>query len=317
MSFKAGPLGCVIQEDWTLESDENIAKASGQSPFFGANPNTASFVGRWNELKSRGVKAVFLWEGYEKIRSLVPHHQLSGTCVARGFHQATQHSLYNALSRGNVQGDRSLEIAWEPFYIGSRVYVGKSQINGEGSSGAWAGQWAAGINGVGGVCPRQHYKTIDLTISNEPWAVKNSYRGGTLPADVLAECQKHKCDVHRVRNNAEIADAIASRFGVARCWDTLFGDRDANGFSKPADTGSHCQAVIGVFLMRDGRTGFVEQQSWGPDMPRGPRTLRYSGGEVMLPIGTYAVSEDNYLRAQQSRWWEAHCLSIKAGQEFR
>ena len=99
MSFKAGPLGCVIQEDWTLESDENIAKASGQSPFFGANPNTASFVGRWNELKSRGVKAVFLWEGYEKIRSLVPHHQLSDVRCKRLPPSDTAFAIQRTITR--------------------------------------------------------------------------------------------------------------------------------------------------------------------------------------------------------------------------
>lgn len=316
MAFTIGPLGCEIREEWTLESDENIAKATGQPCFFGANPDTASYVGRWEALKSRGVKAVFLWERYEKVRPLVPHSQRSGTCVARGFHQAAQHSLYNAIVGGTTQGDRSLEIAWEPFYIGSRVYVGKNQISGEGSSGAWAGQWAAGVNGIGGICPRQHYKTIDLTQSNEPWCVQNSYRGGGLPKDILETCQQHTCTVHRVRNNAEIADSIASRIGVARCWDTLFGNRDKNGFSHPESRGAHCQAIIGVFVMTNGKTGFVELQSWN-DLPHGPRTLRYAGGTIELPVGCYAVSEDDYLRAQQSAWWESHAISVRPGQEFR
>lgn len=311
-----GPLGCVINEDWTLESDEKIAQSTGQSPFFSDNPETAPMNGRWNFLRSRGVKAVFLWERYEKVRPLVPHNQRSGTCVSRGFHMAAQHSYYNALTGGTAQGDGRIEIAYEPIYIGSRVYVGKSQINGEGSSGAWAGQWCAGVNGVGGLCLRQPYKTVDLTLSDEPWCVKNSNRGGGLPADILAECQKHTCSVKRVRNNTEIADAIASRFGVARCWDTLFGDRDNNGFSHPSSTGAHCQAVIGVFVMKSGKTGYIELQSWN-DQPRGPRTLRYAGGEIMLPVGCYAVSEDDYLRAQQSAWWEAFCLNVKPGQEFR
>ena len=312
-----GPLGCYIEEDWTLEADENIAKATGESPFFSDNPNTAQFNGRWEYLRSRGIKAVFLWERYEKVRSLVPHHQLSGTCVSRGFHMALQHSFYNSIVGGTSIGDGSIEIAYEPIYIGSRVYTGKSQISGEGSSGAWAAQWLAGINDIGGACLRGYYKGVDLTNSNERWSVQNSNRGGGLPSDILAECQKHTCRSRRLRNNTEIADAIASRFGVARCWNTLFGPRDNNGFSKPSGTGAHCQAVIGVFVMKNGKTGYIEIQSWGPTKPSGPRLLKYAGGEIMLPLGCYAVSEDDYLRAQQARWWEAHAVSIREGQEFR
>lgn len=317
MAFTAGPLGCEIREEWTLESDENIAKATGQPCFFGSNPDTASYVGRWEALKSRGVKAVFLFERYEKVRPLVPHHQRAGTCVSRGSHMAVQHSYYNAIVGGTTQGDGRIEIAYEPIYIGSRVYVGKNQISGEGSSGAWAAQWLAGVNGIGGLCLRQPYKTVDLTLSNEKWCVDNSYRGGGLPADILAECQKHTCRAHRVRNNSEIADAIASRFGVARCWDTLFGNRDKNGMSRPESKGSHCQAVIGIVVLRDGKTGFLEIQSWGSGMPSGPRTLKYAGGEILLPDGCYCVHEDDYLRAQQSKWWEAFAFTIRQGQEFR
>lgn len=312
-----GPLGCYIDEEWTLEADANIAAASGESPFFSDNPNTAQFNGRWDYLQSRGIKAVFLWERYEKVRSLFPHFQKSGTCVARGFHMALQHSFYNSIVGGTSIGDGSIEIAYEPIYIGSRVYTGKSQIGGEGSSGAWAAQWLSGINGIGGACLRGHYQGVDLTLSNEQWSVANSNRGGGLPSDILAECQKHTCVVHRVRSNKEIADSIASRFGVARCWDTLFGTRDNNGFSKPTGNGAHCQAIVGVFVMKSGKTGFIELQSWGPNQPSGPRVLRYAGGEMTLPAGCYAVSEDDYLRAQQSRWWEAHAVSMRVGQEFR
>ena len=313
---KFGPLGAVIQEDYTLAADEAIAKATGESVFFGDSPRTAQFNGRWEYLKSRGVTGVFLWERYEKFRPLVPHRQLSGTCVARGFHRAAEMSYYNALASG-VQIGEAVELAWEPIYTGSRVYVGKGQLSGEGSVGSWAAQWLAGVNGVGGVCRRGKYGSADLTLDNEAWAVKNSDRGDVMPPELLAECQRHTLSGHRVRNNTEIADALASRFGVARCWNTLFGNRNSDGFSVPSGRGAHCQAIIGVFVRKDGGLGFVETNSWGPNMPGGPRVLRYAGGELTLPPGCYGVTAENYQRAQQDRWWEAHCVAIREGQEYR
>ncbi len=310
-----GPLGCYIDPEFTAEAEEVIARSTGHSPLFGVDPNTASMVGRWNELKSKGVTGVFLWERYEQCRPLVPHFQRAGTCVSRGHHQALQHAYYNALKTGTSLG-RPAEIAYEPIYAGSRVYVGKGRIRGEGSVGAWAAQWLAGVNGVGGFCERGVYGTADLSQDNERWAVANSDAGDRIPPELLKELQQHTCLSHRLRNNGEIADCIASRIGVARCWDTLFGDRDSNGMSRAASRGAHCQAVIGVFLMRDGRTGFVELQSWGPNNPRGPRVLKYAGGEITLPAGCYGVSEDEYLRAQRGHW-EAWASQVRRGEELR
>jgi hypothetical protein len=313
---KFGPLGAVIQEDYTLEADEAIAKATGESVFFGDSPRTAQFAGRWEYLKSRGVTGIFLWERYEKFRPLVPWKQEDGVCVAVGTHQAVQHSYYNALA-ASVQIGEPVEIAYEPIYAGSRVYVGKGQLTGAGSVGAWAAQWVAGVNGIGGTCRRGRYGTADLTLNNERWAVANADRNDRFPPELLAELQRHTCSAHRVRNNAEIADALASRFGVARCWNTLFGNRNSDGFSAPSGQGAHCQAVIGVFVRKDGGTGFIELQSWGPNMPGGPRTLKYAGGELTLPPGCYAVTSENFARAQQAKWWEAWAFSVREGQEFR
>jgi hypothetical protein len=310
-----GPLGCILDEEATLETDAAIAQATGESAFFGDNQSTAQFTGRWAELKSRGVTGVFLWERYEKYRPLVPHFQRRGTCVARGTHQAVQHSYYNALATG-VQVGEAAEIAWEPMYGGARIYVGGSRISGDGAVGAHAAAWVAGLKG-GGICRRGRYGSADLTRDNEPWAVENADRGDRFPPELLAELKQHTCRAHRVRNNTQMADALASKFAIARCWNTLFGDRDRDGFARPASTGAHCQAVIGVCVMRDGRTAFIELQSWGQNKPRGPRTLRYAGGELTLPPGCYAVSEDDFLRAQRDRWWEAWAFSVRIGQEFR
>lgn len=313
-----GPLGCIIREEYTLETDDHIAKATGESVFF--SESMAQYNGRWEYLKSRGVTGVFLWPDYQEIRPLVPHFQRNGTCVARGYHQAAQHSYYSVLTDG-LQVGKPLEIAWEPIYPGSRVVIGKGRLGSEsqeGSVGSWAAEWLAAPDGVGGLCPRGQYGSADLTRDNEPWAVAMSGPRDRMPQELLDACKQHTCRVKRLRNNTEIADALASKYGVARCWSVLFGNRGPDGIARPASSGAHCQAVIGVFVCEDGEDGFVELQSWGPNNPGGPRTLRYAGGTIELPPGCYGVRAKHYVQAQQQdQWWEAHAVAIKAGQELR
>lgn len=309
--FEIGQLGCVLNEEYTLESDERIAQETGRSVLW--RDSAASYHGRWQSLVDRGVTGVFLWRDYQRIRPLVPHYQRRGTCVSRGFHMAIQHSYYSSIVKQLAVGN-PVEIAYEPLYAGSRVYIGKGRLGeSDGSVGAWCGEWMAKY----GVAMRGVWGSADLRKDNERWAVDYGGPRDRMPEELLAHMKEHTCAVHRVRSNAEIADAIASDFGVARCWDTIFGDRDQNGMSQYARRGAHCQAVIGVFLQPSGRLGFVELQSWGPNKPRGPEMLQTAGGPVFLPPGCYGVDAQQYLRAQQSRWWEAHAVSVRVGQEFR
>lgn len=303
-------LGCIIREDYTLESDARIMQETGQSVLWRAS--ATSFSGRWAQLQSLGVTGIFLFNRYQKFRKLVPHWQKRGTCVSRGFHQALQHSYLWSLAEFVAVGE-PVEIAYEPIYAGSRVYIGKGQLgSSDGSVGSWAGEWLAKY----GAAVRGKYGAADLSSDSESWAVEYGKPGRVMPASLMEHMAQHTCAVHRVESNDEIADAIASGFGVARCWDTLFGNRDANGMSKPANKGAHCQAIVGVFLQPSGKLGFVELQSWGPNMPSGPNVLQTAGGPVLLPAGCYGVDARDYLKAQQSRWWEAHAVAVRAGNEW-
>lgn len=312
--MEIGPLGCIIEEEYTLATDEFLSQATGESVFFGNS--LTEYNGHWRRLKSRGVTGVFLWEHYELYRPLRPHFQREGTCVARGFHRAVEMSYYSALSRGTQFG-LPLEVAWEPSYPGSRNYIGGGKLRGAGSVGSWAAEWFSGTRGFGGFCLRGRYGSFDISRDNEQAAVEFGKPGRKLPQELLDACKKHTCVVKRVRNNDEIADAIASEHGVARCWSTLFGNRDSKGFSAPASNGAHCQAVIGVFVDENGEDGFVELQSWGDNNPRGPQELVFAGGKIQLPPGCYGVRGKHYRQAQQERWWEAHALGVRRGQEFR
>jgi hypothetical protein len=308
-------LGCVLSQQYAEISDQRMSDAGMQVEFRVAQ---SQFSGRWEALKAQGVTGVFLWQQGLKFRPYRPHHQRRGTCVARGFHRALEASYLFTLANGTAVGE-PVEIAWEPIYSGSRVYPGKGQISGDGSCGPWAGEWLAGVDGVGGFCKRGRFGSADLTNDNETWSVQNGDRGDRLPKELMDELQKHTCVVHRVRNNNEIADAIASYHGIARCWNTLFGNRDANGMSVASDTGAHCQAAFGVFIGANGEDGFVEAQSWGENMPSGPKMLKLKGGlQVELPAGCYGVSFSQYEKAQRrDSWWDAFAVGVRVGQEYR
>lgn len=309
-------LGCVLSQQFAEETDERMAASGLQVEFRVAQ---SQYNGRWEELKKKGVQGVFLWQLGEKFRPYRPHAQRRGTCVARGAHKALEasylHSLGNKLAVGSP-----VEIAWEPIYAGSRVYPGQGRLgNSDGSVGPWAAEWMAGIKGIGGVCRRGVYGSADLSKDNESWAVQFGARGSRLPKELLDELQLHTCSVHRVRNNTEIADAIASYFGIFRCWDTLFGNRDRNGQCVANSTGAHCQAVLGVYVDQDGEDSFVDAQSWGANMPSGPEEITLKDGtRVKLPPGMYGVKEREFIKAQRkSQWWDAHAVCVRPGQEYR
>jgi hypothetical protein len=309
-------LGCVLSQRFAEETDQRMADSGLQVEFRVAQ---SQFNGRWEGLKKKGVRAVLLWPLGQKFRPLLPHHQRRGTCVARGAHKAIESSYLHSLGNQLAVGE-AVEIAWEPIYAGSRVYPGQGRLgSGDGSVGPWAAEWMAGIKGIGGICRRGVYGSADLSKDNESWSVQNGNRGSRLPKELLDELQNHTCSVHRVRNNTEIADSISSYFGIFRCWDTLFGNRDRNGQCVASDTGAHCQAVIGVYVDQDGEDSFVEIQSWGMNMPSGPSEIVLQGGErVQLPPACYGVKASNFVKAQRrSQWWDAHAVCVRPGQEFR
>ena len=309
-------LGCILSQAYAEAVNERMEAAGIKVEF---RLGQAQLNGRWEDLKASGVQGVFLWQLGEKYRPFRPHHQRRGTCVGRGAHKALEgsylHSLANKLAYG-----QPVEIAWEPAYVGSRIIVGKGQLgSGDGSCGPWIAEFLAGINNVGGFCQRGVYGSADLSKDNESWAVSYSMKNQKLPSELLVELQRHTCSVHSTRSNSEIADAIASYFGVFRCWDTLFGNRDKNGQCVASDTGAHCQAVLGVYLDQDGEDAYVDSQSWGEDMPGGPEEIVLKDGRrVKLPPGMYGVKASQFTKAQRrSPWWDAHAVCVRPGNEYR
>lgn len=307
-----GPLGCILEEEYTLASDEAIAQATGESPLW--RDSAVQWKGSWQRLKEKGVTLVFLLDAYQKaFGKFEPYWQKFGTCVGRGANTAAKCSLASAVLRG-VNIGRTPDLSYELIYIMSRLLPGKGRLRGDGSVGAWAAE----VQSLYGMAERGVYGGFDFSQDNERLAVSMAEPNDRVPAALLDACKGHTFSTKRLEGNNAIADSIASNLGVYRCWNTLFGNRDANGMARPASTGAHCQAVVGVFVQPNGRTGFIEAQSWGPNMPKGPLTLKHAGGVLQLPPGCYGVDEDDYRQAQaSSRWWEAYACQLRLGSEWR
>lgn len=274
---------------WKRDDDERdklIEELGPKGTVYGARPELRGY---WQQLVRRGVTGVFLWQYENEFHRDEPYFddQARGTCVARGFYKIAQLAMaYRARKGGHV--GRPAILAYEPIYWGSRNIIGGGRINGDGSVGSWAARYLRDY----GVCERKRYSgQWDLSRDQETLSCNNSARP---PQDLFDESAKHKAQILNCNEHDVAADCIAGGKPPARCHNTLYGDRDANGMSRRQGDGAHCQAIVGVFLDPQGRTGFVERQSWGKNTPGGPMILKTKGGDVPLPSNCYGILAEQY-----------------------
>jgi hypothetical protein len=261
----------------------------GQEPLFAdAKPS----------LKGTGVGAtVFLWSAEEHLwnQTLPAEWQSRGTCVSRGTKTACQDSLNWSIVNGNVIGGPTL-LAYEPIYGGARIQIGRGSLGrSDGAVGAYAAQYVHDY----GLIQRGKYGTIDLTKSNEDLAVIWGTPGHGTPASIVAESASYKVEAaFRCTSTDDIADCIASGYGVAFCSNTIWGaQRDGDGMCRPSGSGGHCEAMRGVYVDWKGRRCFARQQSWG-EHPTGNPYVRLNGGRlVKLPQGAYGAFEGDVAAA--------------------
>ena len=298
-----GPLGWV-RDDVAVEA---VCVAIEAGEFGAARP--ASFgaarpdlKGYWQRINRKGVSGIFLADAELKLfgEYQPPEYQQRGTCVSRGTFRAVQESWYNQLVAKHEIG-RPVKLCFEPIYAGSRVNIGKGRLGtGDGSVGAWAARF---VNEFG-VLERGIYGAIDLTKPREDWAVAWGNPGKGCPEELLKHSASHKVVVHLCQTVEDIADAIAAKFGVAVCQNGLYGPRDQSGMSRLVSEGAHCTLYDAVFH-KNGHLCFGQQQSWGPNNPKGPDVLEYDGGSRKLrsgEFGCYASDLAPLLRSGGEAW---------------
>lgn len=236
---------------------------------------------------------IYLWKAAEQVLG----HKLPGrnqgqvgSCVSFGTASAIEHTMLCEIMAG--QPEEFKELCQEEIYGGSRVEVGRNQISGDGSIGAWAAEFVQKY----GVLARGIYDLVDLTKYSEA-RCKDWGRNG-VPDLLEPECRKHPVKTASlVRDWDEAKKALSSGFGISVCSDQGFTmTRDKDGFSKPSGSWGHCMALIGYqTISREG--GFI-LNSWGDDAHTGP-----GGAGDPPPSGFWAdASVINKMLKQGDSW---------------
>lgn len=297
-----GPMGCIL-EPVATEAVLVAMSADGGKPVFGdARP---SLKGHWERLKAQGVTAVLMPQLMSKyFPNRKADFQKRGTCVARGTYRAVMLSYLNAIDQKRILG-RPAVIAYEPIYVGSRVEVGGGRLSGDGSVGAWAGKWCSQF----GVCERNRFGSIDLSVDDPVGREDLAVSWRSVPQEVKAACALHKFDAHYAETVEDQKDALAAGFAGAYCRNRLNGPRDQNGISRPAGSGAHCECLAGIAVAQNGEDVFLYQQSWG-NQPSGPAVLKLKDGfEYEMPQGCYGLYESDHRKSMGgfSESWHFEC----------
>jgi hypothetical protein len=187
--------------------------------------------------------------------------QVIGDCVSHGF----GHGI-DLLEAVQIAIGRKREVfqqtATEAIYGLARVDIGASGSYPDGAVGAWAARAVSTI----GTVDREFVGPYDGRRARD-WGARG------VPDAVRSRAARHKVrTVSLVATYEEMEDALANGYPVPVCSNQGFTlERDGDGFCLPHGSWGHCMLIVGV---RAGdRPGACIFQSWGPEIPTGPRGL--------------------------------------------
>jgi hypothetical protein len=215
-----------------------------------------------------GDTDVFLWQAVRKVNNKAPpwypnvDQQQVGCCVGCGWKHASDICQATSILAG--QSAEWQPVSVEVIYGGSRVEVGKGQIRGDGSVGAWAAKWCSTY----GLAAMQKYESVDLSTFSPSRARTFGTKG--VPADIETAAKLHPVKTTAlVKTWADVKRAIQQGYPVAVCSDQGFTmTRDKDGFARPSGTWGHCMCICGV--RTTGKEGGFILNSWGDEAHTGP-----------------------------------------------
>jgi hypothetical protein len=222
--------------------------AYGASPLFGCDP---------------ARPPILLYKAWRDVLGQEPDYpsQQIGDCVSFGHGHASDLLQCVEITLGEQAGYRETDT--EFIYATSREVVGILG-DAEGSYGA------AAVKAM---------TTIGL-VSREMLGDHGSYSGaraqewgrtGAPPALKSLAARFRLGSAALVQTWDELVGALTNGYPVTICTDQGFRlTRDAEGFCEPEGTLGHCMLIAGL---RFDREGACIMQSWGPDVPGGPRAL--------------------------------------------
>lgn len=213
-------------------------------------------------------KQVFLWDAYRKILGTLPPAKDQGnvgSCVSFGTNNAVARTLAVEVALG-AQPMEFKDIAEEVTYGGSRVQVGKKQIRGDGSVGAWAAEF---VN-KWGVVSREKHGSCDLSVYSVTVCRKMGQSG--VPADLQAVAKQSPVkNIALVKGWEDAKLSLSQGYGIAVCSNQGFTmKRDANGVCKPSGSWAHCMCLDGYVIVAAGKEYGHIENSWGQNAHTGP-----------------------------------------------
>lgn len=207
----------------------------------------------------------FLWESARKVTGglLPPGNQGKiGSCVAFGTARAIQYSMLGEIIAGEREEFHPL--VEEVIYGLARHEIGMDNLRGDGAVGANA---AEGVRRYG-IINRGIHGKYDLREYSE--ITCRSFGRFGVPDDLEPFVKQHPVRfITRIKNWQEAKKALASHYGIAICSNRGFKmTRDAQGFSQPWGTWSHCMTLCGY--QTGPREGGRIDNSWGGFAHTGP-----------------------------------------------
>jgi hypothetical protein len=209
---------------------------------------------------------VFLWEAHRKVTGSLPPAKNQGgvgSCVSFGTNTAVERTSATSIVAGaNAEFKFICE---EVTYGGSRVEIGRGQIRGDGSVGAWAAKFIHDW----GVVSREPHGAVDLSRYSE--ARCRDYGSKGVPAAIEALAREHPVQTYtQVGTWGDAKKALASGYGIAVCSDVGFTmARDSRGVCRAQGSWGHCMCLDGYHVDSSGEYGHIEN-SWGPNAHTGP-----------------------------------------------
>lgn len=214
---------------------------------------------------------VYLWRNVRKASGRNPTDKWYpnidqgpvGCCVGAGWKHATDVCQANGvLLHGGFE--------WKPtsaevIYAGSRVQIGRGQIDGDGSIGAWADEFQRTY----GMVPMEKFdEKTDLSAFSPARARAWGNTGVPTALQTVAKTYPVKSTA-LVKTWAEADKAISQGYPIAVCSSQGFTmTRGADGFARASGSWAHCMAIIGV--RRGARPGGFILNSWGDRAHTGP-----------------------------------------------
>jgi hypothetical protein len=257
-----------------IDDPERVTKivATFKTPFFG---DAAKGI-----IQQEQDKDALLYNIYRKVHGhpWKPHNQGSvGSCVGHGASGATE--LLSCCQIANGEHDEYQHVSAAAIYALSRE-VDNFLGNQDGSTGAAAAKAMMEYGHL--FCKDAGDDNYDTSIG--PPLCKKWGRTG-LPKDLKSIAAKYRVKTAaKVRTPEEVRAALVNGYPVTIASSVGFEGkgghkRDADGFCYAGGTWAH-QMFVGAY--RADKKAFLVFNSWGPNMPTGPKSLDQPDGTFWI-----------------------------------